>query len=533
MSATDQAAADDAMTRGEATVEEQAETTAARTALALADPADATLPARHQWDRSQVAVIRQTVAKDCNDAELSMFLEVSARYKLDPFLREIFAAKFNGDQGPVTIFAGRDGLLKAAKGAGKKLRHMESQVVREKDEYEVVIDTDSIVVDEDTGMVLHKLRKLRHVQKGMGTAQRGPIVGAYAMVWMEGDSEPWFAQATWEDYGSQKSGWGKSTWKTDGSGYPEAMMIKVPQSIALRMAAGLAGIYAQEEVQKQIDAQQERRQDTSKGDGEGHAAGVDWPESELELTLQALVDRANELVPGSWRAPKVAVNVNGKSGEQLEALAKQLRRFVRERSPEDPLAVEPEEVTDADVVEDGGTDPESADPATDAGPMPQELVDRMQEPEVRAFAMARYEELRVASLSGQFPEGFDTLDDVVVELDRLEAALNESGPDAGQPTVAEELEREPEPVDAEVVEPDAAGETGPPVEGWGDAEQAEYEVLEHAIADLEAALEDAEEGTEGHRVTIANLADARARWTQLRKAKAKAEREARHAEGEE
>lgn len=470
MSATDQTAADDAMVRGESAGQDQREADAARDALALTRNDDFTIPARQSWDTSQVAVIRQTVAKDCNQSELAMFLEVAVRYRLDPFLREIFAAKFNGANGPVTIFTGRDGMLKAARtnaAPGRGLRHMESHVVREMDHFEVEVDTTNVLTDEESGQTLSKLRRLHHTYRGMGTGelitddqnqpilkdgrrqftQRGPIIGAYALVFREGDEEPWFAQATWEDYGAtkQQTQRGHDTNWTIGKGYTEAMMIKVPQSIGLRMAFGLAGLYGQEEVQKQLDQRADTRQDVSGGEGAAPRAAIKWPEGELGLTLEALVTRANELVPRSWPVPKVAMRVNGKTDEQLEALAGELRRFIGSRAPDDPLVAEA--IPDAVVV-----DPDEDEVASEA--------DREPEPE----------------------------------------------PEDEGPTVREELEAEPEP------EPE-----GPPTpEGWSDALEAEYQEVQNAVMDLDTAAQEADSEEERARY-VSNLEDAQNRLNQLAK----------------
>jgi hypothetical protein len=522
MSATDQAVADDATVRGEATEDEREQTTAARKNAELATRDDFTLPARHQWDGSQVAVIRKTVAKDCDANELAMFLEVAARYKLDPFTREIFAAKFNGSSGPVTIFAGRDGLLKAAKiAAGTRLRHMESHVVREQDEYEVIVDTDNLVHEVDspteTTVRLDRIRKLRHVRRGLGTGTydeesgkwiggRGPIIGAYALVWMEGEEAPWFAEATWEDYGEpkQRTAGGKDTNWTLGKGYTEAMMIKVPQSIALRMACGLAGLYAQEEVQKQLD---ERSHQDLSGSADPTSAppSIDWPEGELGLQLQALVERANELVPNSWRTAKVAVNVNGKTEDEHKTLAAKLRHFIGQREPNDPLvAEEPELITDAEVVPD---EPERDERMQ--GPIADAVLGAAHDDEAaREIVQARLEELRLVlsdDVSEHYLEGvgFTSVDAVIAEVGRLEEGLREAT--NGGETVAEAIEDEE------------------PAPEWNEQTEAELAELEEALPALKAQAEEAEEGSEEHRVLAANYMEALERWEAIREAQAGAE----------
>jgi phage recombination protein Bet len=354
---------DEQLINGQAPEADAQETALARAATAAAGLADFTLPVRHKYDQAQVEVIRKTVAKDCNPAELAMFLEVAARYGLDPFAREIFAAKFDGQNGAVTIYVGRDGMLKVAKKSGKFVR-MESAVVCEKDVYSVVMD-----MDGDEYEAGHRVRKIHHERKGMGRAARGKIVGAYALVWREGDPQPWFAEASWDDYGEKRQATrngNKTNW-TIGHGHPEAMMIKVPEAIALRKAFGLSGLYGAEEVG--ADAQE-----LPAVSGDGNAPTVQWGDDELGAELRVLVERANDLVPAAWRPTKVAMKINGKSDEERAALRDQLLRFIEPRDPEFVRAMvesrqAAESITDAEVVEEPGEDsPETGQAASDEPP---------------------------------------------------------------------------------------------------------------------------------------------------------------------
>src|SRR4051812_50200299 len=80
---------------------------------------DLTSPARYGWETEQVEAIRRTVAKDCNDAEFVMFLELAARYRLDPFVRAIWAAWMSDKpDSPGAVLAGRHGPISAGERGG-------------------------------------------------------------------------------------------------------------------------------------------------------------------------------------------------------------------------------------------------------------------------------------------------------------------------------------------------------------------------------------------------------------------------------
>ena len=352
------------LVRGRTTEHEHERNEVARAAGLLGEGGDFTLPARHKWDATQVEVIRQTVAKDCTPAELALFLEVAARYQLDPFLKEIYAAKFEGRDGGVTIFTGRDGLLKAAKLTRKFVR-LVSAVVRENDHYEVETVIGEEARDANGEPAASRINSLKHKRVGMGSAARGPIVGAWALVWVQGDPEPWFAEATWEDYGDkrQKDGSNRDTSWTINSkkGFPEAMMRKVPESIALRLAFGLAGLVGAEE----IGDVPERVQNLSNGGGDAPVLGEMMGDDDLALMLREAIEKANELVPQSWRPAKVAGRLSGADDDGRQRFLDELVRFIRSREggeewePSLVAAKEPEAV-------EGEVQPEPAAPAESA-----------------------------------------------------------------------------------------------------------------------------------------------------------------------
>lgn len=185
-------------------------------------------------DPKTVDLIRATVAKECDNSELAMFLELAARYDLDPFAGQIYAAKIDGN---MVMIVARDGLLSIAN------RHSDyagnsGDVVREFDYFDKW-------VEEDTGhpRIVHKYG-LKHDDEGapIGTTgnpdDRGVIVGAWSIVFRKGRA-PTYAYASFKAYNK-----GKFTWKS----HPDAMMKKVPLVMALREAYSITGVVGEGEV---------------------------------------------------------------------------------------------------------------------------------------------------------------------------------------------------------------------------------------------------------------------------------------------
>ena len=115
---------------------------------------------RKRWD-----LVKATVAKGASDQEVAMFLELAAKYDLDPFAKEVWCAKgsnTDGGEGRLLIMVGRDGLRKIAQ---RNNIHIDGDVVHEHDRFEVARSADGN----------------RTVEHAWGRPEdRGPIVGAWA-----------------------------------------------------------------------------------------------------------------------------------------------------------------------------------------------------------------------------------------------------------------------------------------------------------------------------------------------------------------
>lgn len=177
---------------------------------------------RGDFEAGQVELIRNTVAADCTPAELAMFLELCARYQLDPFAKQIWAAKIGGK---VTIMVSRDGLLALAD-RHPDYRGYEGDVVHEHDDFKVIRRQGTIDVQHSYS----------------GWKDRGEIVGAWCLVHRDG-RKPTYFFAPFTEYR------GQNVWQKNPSG----MILKVAESHAHRKAFQVSGVVGEDEMAPTID----------------------------------------------------------------------------------------------------------------------------------------------------------------------------------------------------------------------------------------------------------------------------------------
>ena len=166
----------------------------------------------------EIAIIKNTVAKGCNDLELSYFLNVAKVYQLNPFTKQIWCYKDN--KGNVIIFAGRDGFLSKAQ-RDPRWNGIASDVIREGEEYKLNIATGEISHSKD---VLSKAK----------------IIGAYAICRPKNCE---IATIEWADFDTYNKGY--NVWKSD----PVAMIKKVAESHCLSKAYGISGLAVEEDFE--------------------------------------------------------------------------------------------------------------------------------------------------------------------------------------------------------------------------------------------------------------------------------------------
>ena len=180
------------------------------------------------WTPEQVNTIRNTVAPKASDDELKMFLSIATTYGLDPFLREIWCVDMNGRN---VITTGRDGYLKIAN-RNPNFDGMVSDVVHAGDRF------------------MKEGDNIKHVYT---VSNRGPIVGAYALVYRKDRAHSSYFFAPFSEYNK-----GFNAWKQ----YPSAMIQKVAESMALKRAFSISGLVTEEEISNNDNNIQQQVQPT-------------------------------------------------------------------------------------------------------------------------------------------------------------------------------------------------------------------------------------------------------------------------------
>lgn len=297
------------------------------TDLTVPSPPSIAVVRRDRFSPEQVDLIRATVAKDCNPAELALFLETCVRHELDPFIKEVWAIKI---QGRVQTVVSRDGLLKIAnRCTGKGWANQpgeflgcQSNVVHEHDHFDVLYETRP---DGTIAVIVDHRPRTKEGQPSFGgrTGQgRGEMVGSWARVRRRGHDDVMFI-AYRQEYDKSEN-----VWKS----HPHAMMVKVAEAMALRKAFSIAGVVGEGEVERSertlTDAAHEHQTDE-----------IRWPEDE-ELA-EALRQGFRAL---GYRRAKVRALVNAcESHDDYAALRDRL-------SVEADMHAVEDDIPDAEVV---------------------------------------------------------------------------------------------------------------------------------------------------------------------------------------
>lgn len=296
---------------------------------------DVTRSAATAFAEEQKQLIRRTIAPEATDAEFQLLLDFSSRYQLNPLAGELWLARMpSKDGGPpkFTLIVGRDGFLKIANRHADYRGHG-GDVVRAYDHFHVKHTGSGVEVDHQWTLGLEDdddAGAAKDIADERMARKRGKIIGAWALVHREGRASTFF-YAPWGEYAPKTIA---RSWKTN----PSAMIFKCALANALRLAYSLSGLYADAEMEHVLAVGPEPEDE-----------GVQYGDDELGAKIAALVQRVNEVKPGSHRPAKVAATINGASDYERTAYATELERQIVQAGGELPDA--PEEVHEAEIVE--------------------------------------------------------------------------------------------------------------------------------------------------------------------------------------
>lgn len=298
-------------------------------ALVRVPTGSVTTRSRELWSDEQVNLIGATVAEGATRAQLMMFLEIAAKYDLDPFAKEIWCAVPRNENGSpktdkVMIMVGRDGFLKIAQ------RHpdflgMDADVVRSEDDFKVTLVNGERSIEHSYG------------------AKRGNIVGAWCMVQRAGRTPTYF-YAAMDDFkpngASARSQWVKG---------PGTMILKCAEAGALRRAFSISGIVAEEEAQP-LDS-----------DRQLEAPAPNAPDALVDR-VKHLFEQARVLDQDSYLPAQQRILLAGASEDRLLVIEREVRDFIVAHGGQVTETVDV--VEEADDETDVGA---SASPANETG----------------------------------------------------------------------------------------------------------------------------------------------------------------------
>jgi phage recombination protein Bet len=163
-----------------------------------------------KYTDEDMLLLRHVVAKGCSEPEFRQMMYVAVAYGLNPLLKQIWIIKRN-ERDPAIIIVGRDGMLTIAHRSGQ------FDGIRSWVEY----------APEDT-------------------ARKKPIVG-HCEIWRKDMTHSFKTEVLFSEYEQPipKNGY-LGLWQTK----PSVMLIKVAESVCLRKAFSVSGVYDPDEIQE-------------------------------------------------------------------------------------------------------------------------------------------------------------------------------------------------------------------------------------------------------------------------------------------
>jgi len=297
-------------------------------------------PAIDLINERQRDLLRSRAAKGCNEAELAQFLELCVAYQLDPYAQEAWCAKGrgkDGGEGRLLIMVGRDGLRKIAH---RNNLSLDGDVVREHDRFHVT---------RNPG----RERVIEHEYEG-GIETRGGIVGAWAEVFDQVGAQRGYFYAPLSEYRPTNEQQLKfSPWGSQES----VMILAAAERQALRQATPLGGLLAEGE-----DA---RIGEPPLPDMTTADQLAEWaPNAELAGAILAVIARAAELGhAGLSDYATIELTLKGRSEAVAQAWVSEAWDELAKLEAESGMngAVSEEDIAEAEIVDESGSDQERAE----------------------------------------------------------------------------------------------------------------------------------------------------------------------------
>lgn len=175
------------------------------------------------YNKDKLAVLHKTFAPTLTMDEFNIFVGMGKSVNANPWLREIFAVKYDSSK-PASIFLARDFFRKVAQQQHDYDGHITGQVW-------------SNDVFEWSVLNITKYGVPNHV---WGAGDRGELVGAYCIVKKKGVSLPVYVYVSYKEYNKSQS-----TWKQ----IPATMLEKVAEAQGLKKAwqEAFKGVYSEDE----------------------------------------------------------------------------------------------------------------------------------------------------------------------------------------------------------------------------------------------------------------------------------------------
>jgi phage recombination protein Bet len=254
------------------------------------------------WNQDQVQLIKDTICKGATDNELKLFLHVSQKTGLDPFVRQIYS-----------------------------IGRWDSRLGKEVHQTMVSIDGARLVA-ERSGKYKGQKGPFWCGSDGVwreAWLDKNPPAGAKVGVLKDGFEEPLWGVATWNQYvQTNKSGAPTAMWAK----MAPVMLAKCAEMLALRKAfpQDLSGLYEQSEMDQAINPQEETKPQAPKIDPEHEKQVVLILELSAEATSGFNKDQKSLFMKNFWGVQNLT-DLKKKTLAELKEISKKIDLHIQEQ----------------------------------------------------------------------------------------------------------------------------------------------------------------------------------------------------------